>query len=693
MFAKSLPLKLAAFGGLALSAVFGVGAFVITSQSADAQHKQNEAIQSNLAKSQAEAVSRRLDLAAKAAEEIGSAALALKQSGSTSRVTQDALLKSVLERNPEVIGTYTAYESNALDGKDAENVGVAGSDASGRFISYWNRGSGSIIREVLADYDKAGPGDYYQRPKTEGRAVAIEPYIYPVAGKQVLLTSFTHPLKVDGQFIGISGVDIDLGSLNAEMAKAKPFGTGFVALVSAGGLAISHPDAKALGKPLAQIDGETARAAKEAITSGKQVSFEGKGLDGKSWRYLAVPISAGETGDIWAVVVEVPVATLNADINESIRNMIIISLISILAAVAALYVLVSRMVGAPLGNLGRVIDRMAAGDHNADVPEARRSDEVGAIGKAVMNFRESLRAKAETDTIRDRNTQNEQAHARQQSMNDLAAQFESAVGGIVEMVSSAATEMQATAQQLTSTAQESASQARSVSVSAEEAGTNVTSVAGAAEELGASVSEISRQVEHSLIKAREAVTEADTTMAIVYELSEAAGRITSIVDMISGIAAQTNLLALNATIESARAGEAGRGFAVVASEVKILAQQTAKATDDINQQIAAIQSTTDKAVTAIENISTTIRIINESSATIAAAVEQQGGATNEIVHAVNQASVGTTEVTMNITGVARMAEETGTGASQVLGASSELAQQAEQLRYQVNAFLAQVRSA
>lgn len=693
MFAKSLPLKLAAFGGLALSAVFGIGAFVITSQSAEALHKQNDEIQANVAASQAQAVSRRLDTAAKAAEEIGSAALALKQSGAISRTTQDTLLRSVLERNTELIGTYSAYEPNALDGKDADNANVSGSDASGRFISYWNRGSGTIIREVLADYDKPGAGDYYQRPKTEGRAVAIEPYIYPVAGKDVLLTSFTHPLKVDGQFIGISGVDIDLSSLNAELAKAKPFGTGFVALVSAGGLAISYPDAKALGKPLAGIDADTARAAKEAITTGKQVSFDGKGLDGKAWRYLAVPIAAGETKDTWAVVVEVPMATLNADINASIRNMIIISLISILGAVVALYVLVSRMVGAPLGNLGRVIERMAAGDHNADVPEARRSDEVGTIGKAVMTFRESLRGKAEQDAERERDARGEQARQRQEAMNGLAAQFEGAVGGIVEMVSSAATEMQATAQQLTSTAQESASQARSVSVAAEEAGTNVTSVAGAAEELGASVSEISRQVEHSLTKAREAVTEADTTMAIVYELSEAAGRITSIVDMISGIAAQTNLLALNATIESARAGEAGRGFAVVASEVKTLAQQTAKATDDINQQIAAIQSTTDKAVTAIENISTTIRIINESSSTIAAAVEQQGGATNEIVHAVNQASVGTTEVTMNITGVARMAEETGTGASQVLSASSELAQQAEQLRYQVNAFLAQVRSA
>ncbi|MDC7694203.1 methyl-accepting chemotaxis protein [Asticcacaulis sp. DXS10W] len=693
MFAKSLPLKLSAYCGLALCLAFGIGAVVITSQSADAQHKQNAEIQLNLAKSQGEAVSRRLDLAAKAAAEIGSAAIALKESGATSRTTQDAVLKSVLERNPEILGAYTAYEPNALDGQDAKYSGTEGTDASGRFISYWNRGSGSIIREVLADYDKPGAGDYYQRPKNEGRAVAIEPYIYPVAGKPVLMTSFTHPLQVNGQFIGISGVDIDLGSLNAEMAKAKPFGTGFVALVSSTGLAVSHPDARTLGKPLAEIDPSTASAAKQAIESGKQVAFDGKGIDGKSWRYLALPIKAGATGDVWAVVVEVPVATLNADINRSLGNMILISLLSIVAALGALYVLISRMVGVPLRNLGSVIDRMAAGDHNAQVREASRSDEVGAIGKAVMSFRESLRLKAEAEAARERDQQSEQTRQRQQSMNELASQFETAVGGIVEMVSAAATEMQATAQQLTSTAQESAFKARSVSVAAEEAGTNVTSVAGAAEELGASVSEISRQVEHSLAKAREAVSEAETTRAIVHELSEASGRITGIVDMISGIAAQTNLLALNATIESARAGEAGRGFAVVASEVKTLAQQTAKATDEINQQIAAIQTTTTQAVAAIENISATIQALNDSSATIASAVQQQGGATHEIVHSVTRASAGASEVSSNISGVARMAEETGQGASQVLSASSELAQQAERLQGQVHAFLAQVRSA
>lgn len=349
-------------------------------------------------------------------------------------------------------------------------------------------------------------------------------------------------------------------------------------------------------------------------------------------------------------------------------------------------------ISVPISTMAQMMRQLAGGDTKAIIPSLGEKNEIGDMAKAVEVFKDGM--------IRNKALEAEATQARvdaeilrKKTMYDLADQFEAAVGSIVEGVSSAATEMQATASQLTSSAQEASAQATSVSAAAEEAGTNVTSVAGSAEELGASVQEISRQVEHSSQKAREAVAEADATAAIVNELSEAAGRINGIVDMITGIASQTNLLALNATIESARAGEAGKGFAVVASEVKQLAGQTSKATSDINAQITAIQATTKRAVEAIQNITGTIRDINDSSSTIAAAVEQQGAATNEIVQAVNQASVGTTEVTSNITGVARMAEETGAGASQVLAASSELAHQAEELRHQINNFLSNVRAA
>ena len=367
-----------------------------------------------------------------------------------------------------------------------------------------------------------------------------------------------------------------------------------------------------------------------------------------------------------------------------------------LALTALLSVLIGlamiRGICGPINSMSDVMRKLAGGTLDADVPNRGDKTEIGDMAGAVQVFKENL--------IRTQALEEEAAAARagaeaqrKQIMADLADQFENAVGSIVETVSSAAVEMQATASQLTANATEASMQATTVSAAAEEAGTNVTSVASSAEELGASVGEIGRQVGHSHEKAQEAVIKADQTASIVYELSEAAGRINGIVKLISDIASQTNLLALNATIESARAGEAGRGFAVVAAEVKTLANQTSKATADINAQIGNIQETTQRAVEAIETITGTIRDISDSSSTIAAAVEQQGAATHEIVQAVTQASAGTTEVTHNITGVARMAEETGAGASQVLSASSELARQAEHLRHQMNLFLDQVRAA
>ncbi len=377
---------------------------------------------------------------------------------------------------------------------------------------------------------------------------------------------------------------------------------------------------------------------------------------------------------------------------ESAKVLILIAVgIAVLVGVLVGWLMITG-ISNPIRAMAEVMRTLAKGDMSAKIPNLGEPNEIGEMAGAVEIFKDGM--------IRNTALEQEAAKARadtevqrKQTMQDLADKFESAVGGIVDTVSSAATEMQATASQLTASAQESSAQAGSVSVAAEEAGTNVTSVAGSAEELGASVSEIGRQVEHSLNKAREAVTEADATAAIVYELSQAADRINGIVELISGIAAQTNLLALNATIESARAGDAGKGFAVVASEVKALAQQTAKATADIGSQISSIQNTTKRAVDAIESITGTIREINDSSATIAAAVDQQGAATSEIVQAVNQASVGTQEVTSNISGVARMAEETGMGAAQVLSASGELAQQAEMLRTQVQNFIADIRAA
>ena len=365
----------------------------------------------------------------------------------------------------------------------------------------------------------------------------------------------------------------------------------------------------------------------------------------------------------------------------------------LLAALALSGAIIVFGVTRPLGSLVAVLQRMAKGEIDATIAEARRGDEIGAVGRAVERIKESVARRAAEEAEHKRAADAAASAERRRARLDLAEGFEQAVAGIVEQVASSATELQATARAMTDIAQEAGTQSGAVATAAEEAAANVTTVAAATEELGSSIQEIGRQVQGSTDLAQRAVGEADQTAALVAELSAAATRIGDVMQMISAIASQTNLLALNATIEAARAGEAGRGFAVVASEVKELAGQTAKATEEIASQIGRIQGVTGEAVGAIGTITGRIRELNGVANSIAAAVEQQGAATREIVRNIAQATAGTKEVTSNIVGVAGASEQTGEAAGQVLSAATGLSRQSERLAAEVDRFLATMRAA
>ena len=364
---------------------------------------------------------------------------------------------------------------------------------------------------------------------------------------------------------------------------------------------------------------------------------------------------------------------------------------AVILGLALGYALGTFGIARPIGKSVEGLRALADGRTDIDIFGVGRKDEIGDVANTMQVFKENI---LKTRKMEEEAKQNEirAAKEKKEMMQKMANDFDASVGGIVSAVSSASTELESSAQAMAATAEETSRQAGAVAAASEQASANVQTVASAAEELSASISEISGQVAQAAKVAAGAVEEANRADGMIQGLAQSAQKIGEVVELITSIADQTNLLALNATIEAARAGDAGKGFAVVAAEVKNLANQTAKATEEIGGQIGGIQAATKNSVDAIQSIGKVIGEINQISSAIAAAVEEQGAATKEIARNVDQASAGTKDVSSNIAGVTQAAGETGQASGQIQQAAQELSQQSEKLRTEVGKFLAQIRA-
>ncbi|WP_375713852.1 methyl-accepting chemotaxis protein [Methylorubrum extorquens] len=439
-----------------------------------------------------------------------------------------------------------------------------------------------------------------------------------------------------------------------------------------------------------------------AVKAGAPISdlgFSASQLSGGSFaypaadgRHMAASATVSVLGAPWTVVAEQTEAEAVGAVQTLSRTLALTALV-VLLGTAILGLLLARSIVRPLSALTRALTALAARETLAEVPGSRRRDEIGDIARAVVTIRDmSLEEAAQqlqtTEAARLREEQ-----ARRTLLRDLADRFEDSVGGIVAGVAHAVAGLQGSAATMQNAVSGTAQRSTSVAGAAQQTASNVNAVAAAAEELGATVQEIGRQVEQATGMSAAAVQAASRTEETMAALAQAATRIGDVVGLVSTIASQTNLLALNATIEAARAGEAGRGFAVVASEVKELASQTARATDEIGQQITAIQGATEGASQAIQDIAQQIQAMRSVTTNIATAIEEQGATTQEIVRSMSQASTGTVEVTTNIAEVAQEAEGAGQAARAVATAADGLADQSAVLRSEVEKFLANVRAA
>lgn len=500
-------------------------------------------------------------------------------------------------------------------------------------------------------------------------------------GREVLNVFGVSPLLDGGKLLGV----VDVGA---------PFGDTYVKTMK---------DRFGVDVAIHQIDGNASKtlasttrtaAPNEALLKralGGEMVFQTGQQDGHPTATTFGPIK-NYSGEPVAVVEITRDTSAFGDLATRSELWLAGGTVAVVLIAALIAAWLGRSLARPILALQSAMGQITSGRHDIEVPGARRGDEIGAMAKAVEVFKDSL---IETGRLRQAQEQQRTTteNERRDALHAVAARFESGVGGIVNAVGSAASELRSTASSMANTAQEATRQSATVAAASEEATQNAQAVAAAIEELNASINEIAQQVNESAKVASAAVVQANDTNSEVLGLAEAAQKIGDVVKLISEIAAQTNLLALNATIEAARAGDAGRGFAVVASEVKTLATQTSKATEEISAQVGAIQAATQSSVGAIEAITRTIGRVNEIASAIASAVEEQGAATREIAHNVAEAARSTGEVSINIQGVDKAARGTGAAAARVVESATELSHNGETLKSEVDLFLRDVRAA
>ncbi|KJF72206.1 methyl-accepting chemotaxis protein [Agrobacterium arsenijevicii] len=610
-----------------------------------------------------------------------------KETGNPNRAAIDRLFKRLLDDSPFAVGISTGWEPNAFDGKDKEFANTPGNDVTGRFVPYYARKDGKAVEEPLVDYETPGAGDYYLVPRRTGKDLMTEPYVYPINGKDVFMTSFMAPLMFNGKFGGVIGVDIALDSLSSDLAKLKPLGEGYIALLSKDGSIVSHPDAGTHGKALK--DSGLDATAWQAMIDNPGVARELTDAAGVRHMVLAVPAHV-LPDTTWFTIVSVPKSILFAHLST-----LALTSIAVIAIATGLMVAIGWLLAARFGKrLNRVISatsQIAEGQTNVDLSEARHRDEIGEMTRSLAVLRDATIAKVRLEDEAERNralTDEERAeHAAeaaerdQQTRNavealaeglqklaegDMTHRIEKTFAGSLDQVRH---DFNASLEKLQSALRAVNRNAEAIRSGSEEIRTASDDLAKRTEQQAASVEETAAALEEITTSLKDATSRADEAGQLVERtrigaaksgevvrravqamsgIESSSREISNIIGVIDEIAFQTNLLALNAGVEAARAGEAGKGFAVVAQEVRELAQRSANAAKEIKALITKSGEQVHMGVTlvgetgaALAEIVDQVQEIDRNVTAIVRSSREQTTGLNEISSAVNSIDRGT----------------------------------------------------
>ncbi|WP_027995534.1 methyl-accepting chemotaxis protein [Simplicispira psychrophila] len=624
---------------------FAITLTLLSRQTSALQHRTALQYTTQLATSEGNKVTRNLEQALDAARTLAQGLSSLKSSGLANRASADALLKGVLSGNPAFLGVWTGWEPDAFDGQDSAHAGQPGHDASGRYVPYWNRGNASATSHVepLVDYDKPGAGDFYQLAKASGQETVLEPYLYPLAGQSVLMTSLVVPIQIDGRFVGVAGIDLALSSLQQAVEPIRIYDTGFASLLSNKGVVVGDHDPHNVGQDMGR--GESLDLARAAIAQGRSIEIHlfSERLQTDVTR-IYVPIQIGASKTPWSFAATVPNDTILAEVRQLRLSSIGLGLISTLLVSLGLAWALNRLVLRPIGgepdDAAAMAARVAQG--NLSQPIQLRANDSTSLMAQLQQMQGSLASVV--------------ASVRQGAEGVATASAQIAQGnhdlsGRTESQASALEQTAASMEQLNSTVTQNADNARH------------------ATQLARSASSVAAQ-------GGAAVARVIDTMK---DINDSSHKIADIIGVIDSIAFQTNILALNAAVEAARAGEQGRGFAVVASEVRSLAGRSANAAKEIRSLI-------DTSVNRVEAGTAQVDQAGHTMTEVVQSIQQVADLMSAISAASAEQSAGVGQVGEAIVQMDQVTQQNAALVEEMAAAASSLQTQAQDLVQTVAVF-------